>query len=254
MTVSDVIFWITPWEPSLLFPVALAVMAALYLRGRPTTDEPRSRQLFYWAGLALLYLVSLTGFEYFAEHLFFVHRLQHVVLHHLAPLLIVLARPGERFGKYLPKFRMPFLEMVNGPVFAPILFTFLTFFWLIPAIQQAAMLNLWLYKSMEIALLVNGLMFWQACLSGAPPIPVRMMMAAAIIPGQIGAGLLLVFASHDLYPIFALCGRAMSVTPQADQAIGGAILWLSGAMMSLPVMAILARSLVRCAPTPAIES
>ena len=53
---------------------------------------------------ALIYCVLETRFEYFAEHQFFYNRIQHVVMHHLGPLLIALAWPGEVLWRGSPAF------------------------------------------------------------------------------------------------------------------------------------------------------
>ena len=40
--------------------------------------------------MLILYLSMHTRLDYYAERMFFIHRLQHLVLHHLGPLLIIL--------------------------------------------------------------------------------------------------------------------------------------------------------------------
>ena len=245
MTVDDLLFWITPWEPSAIIGLALPATAVAYLYGSLRAPSPAPARTAFWMGWGLLYASMLSGFDYFAQHVFFVHRLQHLVLHHVAPLLIVLSRPARAFDIVLPKGWHFKLSLLDGPLTAPLVFTLVTVVWLIPPVQQAAMLNSFLYNAMNVTLVLNGLMFWQACLYGRHTIPIRILMAAAIVPGQVAAGLLLVFAGHDLYPVFTLCGRSLSISPLTDQQMGGAVLWLSGAMMSLPVIAILARRMVQ---------
>ena len=59
-------------------------------------------------------------------------------------------------------------------------------------------------------------------------------MMLAVIPPQIAAGALLFMAPHDLYPVYSLCGRALTgLTSLQEQQLGGMLLWVSGAMMSV---------------------
>src|SRR5690606_40966631 len=43
-----------------------------------------------------------TRIDYYAERMFFIHRFQHLVLHHLGPLLIMGAYPGQVLRAGLP--------------------------------------------------------------------------------------------------------------------------------------------------------
>ena len=52
--------------------------------------------------MALIYAVLETHYEYLAEHQFFYNRIQHVVMHHLGPMLLALAWPGETLMKGMP--------------------------------------------------------------------------------------------------------------------------------------------------------
>ena len=243
---------LVPWEPSLVVPLVLFATAAAYERGRQRIDTSWRDVACFWAGLIGFYAATFTGFDYYAEHAFFMHRLQHAVLHHLAPFLMVLSRPGpalmaglpigwasrlRRFGQWPPVHGL--LAFLNHPAMAVLLFTGLIAVWLIPGVHVIAMLDVRLYKLMNWGMAVNGLMFWGLVLNnfalrpgGLPP-SVRIMMMVAIVPPQIVIGLILLMSPHDLYPIYSLCGRVFDLSPLADQQLGGVILWLSGAMMSV---------------------
>ncbi|HBP69003.1 MAG TPA: cytochrome c oxidase assembly protein, partial [Alcanivorax sp.] len=51
------------------------------------------RALSFFTGLLLCYAVIHTQFDYYARYMFFMHRIQHLVLHHLGAFLIALANP-----------------------------------------------------------------------------------------------------------------------------------------------------------------
>jgi putative membrane protein len=119
------------------------------------------------------------------------------------------------------------------------MFVGLILFWLIPSIHFVAMLDVRLYRVMNWSVALNGLFFWNLVLNNFSLRPAglsasaRIAMMLAIIPPQIMIGALLFMTPHELYPIYTLCGRIFSMTPLVDQQIGGIILWIHGAMMSV---------------------
>ena len=87
--------WLRPWEFSPTLIVCFLLSAFLFVRGCRNKRINVSRQLLFWSGWLLLYLSMHTHVDYYAERVFFIHRAQHLVLHHLAPLLIMLSYPGQ---------------------------------------------------------------------------------------------------------------------------------------------------------------
>ena len=97
-----------PFEPSPtvwgLCSLALALFAIGYWRllrrGTPYKPLPA---IAFLIGLGLMYVALQTHYDYYAQHLFLLHRLQHLVLHHLAPFLIAWAAPQAVFAAALPR-------------------------------------------------------------------------------------------------------------------------------------------------------
>ena len=86
----EVAAFLLPWEFS---PAALALCAGsawLYLRGltrTPRAERPHgARTLAFLLGWGLVYFVMQTHYDYLSQHMFFVHRIQHLVLHHIGPV------------------------------------------------------------------------------------------------------------------------------------------------------------------------
>src|SRR3954467_3716826 len=94
--------WIVPWEFSWAFLVVFLAAAYLYVAGSQRLRVPLPRKAAFWTGMAIVYVSLHTYFDYFAEHEFFMHRIQQVLLHHLAPLLIIAAYPGTVLRAGLP--------------------------------------------------------------------------------------------------------------------------------------------------------
>ncbi len=252
----DALRWLIPWEPSPTAMICFLGAACLYLRGarRSPVTAPWPRQLAFWSGLSILYVGLHTHLDYYAEHEFFVHRLQHLGLHHMGPFLIALSYPGAAFRRGLPpswrvRFLRPMLDwtplrwtlnVLFNPFVAVILFVGLVYFWLWPAVHFDAMLDWRLYRVMNWSMAVDGLLFWWLILDSRPRPPARLapgmrvlLPLIAIFP-QIAIGAYITFAHGDLYPIYALCGRAFGgITQSTDQYLGGLILWIPSSMMSV---------------------
>ena len=75
--------------------VGLLVSARAGADAGATSGRRWRRRIAFFAGLAAIYVVLETRFEYLAEHQFFFNRIQHVTMHHLGPFLLALAWPGE---------------------------------------------------------------------------------------------------------------------------------------------------------------
>src|SRR5260370_57401 len=139
-----------PWEPSFGLVAVFVVAAALFARGSRRVHISVARRAAFWVGLALFYIALHTRLDYYAEHEFFVHRLQHLVLHHLAPLILMSAYPGSALRAGLPprwrsavrrwQYRPPVrivAAVVLNPTFISAAFVFSVTFSLIPPVHYA---------------------------------------------------------------------------------------------------------------------
>lgn len=247
--------WWIPWEPSATVVVVFAATVWLYARGvwHSPLSAPWRRQLLFWAGMLILYTGLHTRLDYYAEHEFFIHRIQHVGLHHLGPFLIALAYPGITMRRGLPlnwRLRLrvglrwtPVRWLFNvllHPLVAAVLFVGLIYLWLWPAVHFDAMLDWRLYHVMNYSMAADGMLFWWLILDRRTRPPARLspgmrvFLALAVIVPQIVLGAYLSLTRSDLYPIYSLCGRAFAgISPLQDQHLGGLILWVPSSMMSV---------------------
>ena len=90
----NLLYWLEPWEPSPTVVVAILCAAVLFLRGARRAHVSVARRIAFWFGLVALYVALHTRLDYYFEHEFFMHRLQHLVLHHLGPFFIAWSYPG----------------------------------------------------------------------------------------------------------------------------------------------------------------
>jgi putative membrane protein len=253
--VGGVLHWFVPWEPSPTIVICILLAGFLYWRGtrRSPVTVSGPRRLAFWLGLAITYFCLHTQLDYFAEHEFFISRLQQFGLQHVGPFLIVLAYPGATFRRALPlhwrtRVARPLLargplhwlfRILGNPLIASVLFIGLMVFWLVPPVTFVAMLDWRVYRLMNWSMVLTGLLYWWMILDTRPRPPARLapgwrvLVEMAVMVPQVLVGAYITFAQHDLYPVFDLCGRAFGGISQAtDQYMGGLIVWVPSATMS----------------------
>ena len=249
--IATLLKWIVPWEFSWVFLASFVLTCVLYLRGSRRLPVSFSRRLAFWAGMAIIYLSLHTYLDFYAEHEFFMHRIQQLLLHHLAPLLIVTAFPGTVLRAGMPlTWRVRVLQplrrswpwrAVSGvlwnPTVATLLFIAFILIWLVPSMQTLAMLDWRIYRFMNWSMLISGFAYWSLVLDHRPHPPGRMtaglrvLSPAITMTPQILAGAIITFSKTDLYPIFEICGRAFTFNVLTGQLIGGVIIWVPSALL-----------------------
>ena len=229
--------YLLPWEFSPSWTLACLAGAGLYVRGllhrrHCGLHEGFWRPFAFFLGIVAIYTVSQTHFDYLAQYMFFVHRGQHLVLHHLAPFLIALSAPLAILTAGIPhrvrnlptvtfaaQMLRPGYRLLQQPVIAPLLFVGLIFFW-------------WLILDSR------------SPASGGLSYGVRITLLLAVVPPQMLLGAYLTFSHNVLFDVYAVCGRAWPLAPLTDQRLGGLITWIPATMMSvLEVLIIIGRLL-----------
>lgn len=275
--VSALLWWIcqfhagalpalAPWDFSFSWFYATVFSSWWYWRGlkrAPVNEQPsRWRTAAFFLGVGTIYAVLQTRFEYLAEHMFFLNRLQHVVMHHLGPFLIALAWPWptimlgapDRVRRLIQSQGVDrLLRIVRQPLLAAFLFVGLIAFWLVPSIHFRAMIDPHLYLVMNWTMVGDGLLFWSVVLdprdaqTAGISFGLRALLAIGIMFPQILIGAVIAFARTDLYSFYAWCGRIYpSIGALDDQTYGGLIIWIPPAMMSVVSLLLVLNALRRC--------
>jgi putative membrane protein len=249
-------FWM-PWEFSWPIYLATGLTLGWFFHGLKLLPKdqhpPLWRLLCFVLGVASFWIVLQTRIDYYAQHMFFVHRWAHFVLHHFGAFFIALGMSGPVLFAGMPGFLKPLVtarpvqatvSFLQHPVMAPFLFVALLYLWLIPQIHTRVMLDANIYEFMNWTMAINGVMFWSVVLDSRAKPPARMshlmraLMILVIELPQMVLGAILSLTERDIYPVYTICGRVMNMTALNDQHYGGLIIWLPGTLTSFAAMIV----------------
>jgi putative membrane protein len=257
LLLMNLLDYLKPWDFSVIFVLSFLLLGWFYTKGLADIKKSQRNAKTYWQalsfyiGLISIYAVSHTYLDYLAQYMFWVHRFQHLVLHHLAPLLMVLGGIeicAKGLPTWWPKWTiLPLVikwpserlyRLLQHPIVAPFLFVGLIYLWLIPDIHFAAMLSQTLYYVMNWSMLLDGFLFWWLVLGPdwhgeAKGFKTRIiMMLVVVIPQQL-LGAYLTLTDSVIYDVYDVCGRAWPISPLVDQIYGGIVTWIPASMMSV---------------------
>lgn len=217
--------------------VGLLVAAVLFALGRRPRDGVRRDACFY-AGLLVIVAAIDSPIDEYADRLFWVHMVQHVLLTMVAPPLILLGRPWPRSVRALPvgARRVIALGLHKGrvlaaPIVAFVLFNGVLLAWHLPVLFDLTLRNQAVHDLEHALFFVTALLFW----THLSPTSRRPRLGAAHrIAYGVGAilvswvlAVVLGFASHPLYGHYAaLAHRPGGLSALADQQLAAGIMWV----------------------------
>jgi cytochrome c oxidase assembly factor CtaG len=217
--------------------LGLFAAAALYALGRRERDSARREACFY-GGLVVVVVAIDSPVDTYADRLFWVHMVQHVLLTMVAPPLILLARPWPRSVRALPVGArrviargLHSVRVLASPPVAFVLFNGVLLAWHLPVLFDLTLRNQAVHDLEHALFFVTALLFWVhlAPTSRRPRLGAAQRAAygvGAILVSWVLA-VVLGFASHPLYAHYAaLAHRPGGVSALADQQLAAGIMWV----------------------------
>lgn len=231
------------WPLGAPFAVCVA-LAALYALGGRGREPDRRRAAAFYGGIATIVLALDTPIDAYADRLFWVHMVQHVLLLTVAPPLLVLGRAWPRLWKPLPvavRRAAARIFVVGAPVaWPPVALALLAATvgaWHVPALYDATLRHEPVHQLEHLTFVVSAILFWAPVL-GAPPLRARLdgarrclYLVLAIVPGWILA-IVLAFERTPLYS-YASVARRGGISPLADQQLAAGVMWVPGSLAYL---------------------
>jgi len=239
----------TRWslDPSLVY-VALA--AGLYVLGSRGRNRPQPLQALAFAASLLTIVIALDSpIDAYADDLFWVHMLQHILLLTVAPPLLLLGRPWPRMWRALPLelrtkagrtiVRSRWVAPVRAlarPIPAWILFNATLIGWHIPGAYDATLTSGVIHALEHAMFFFIGLLFWARVIDPGPlrprlVWPVRIAYAASTMVVGWMLAITLVMVQHPIYGYYAaLQTRPGGITALTDQQLAAGMMWVPGSI------------------------
>ena len=252
------------FEPDIVIATLLACVvygAGIRRRRGRSGGLQRLRGVSYFSGVACVFLALESPVDALADHLFWVHQIQHILLRMIAPMLIALSSPQATLIRGLPRalrggMLSPFMSvgllrglfgLLTNATVVTLLFIGALYVWQYPPIHNAAILNDAIHYTMHVTMLAAGLLFfWRVFDMRPPPMGIgygtRLMMLLLVSLTQIGLGAYLTLKSEVLYPAYDIAGRYFGIKPLTDEIVGGFIVWAPSSMMCLVAALIVIHS------------
>jgi putative membrane protein len=260
MSKYSILAWAIPRAVCL----SLEVAAIIYWHGwwliRRTRRSlfPAWRLACFLAGIGSIIAAIASPLDAISDQLLVAHMAQHYILMSVAPPLIVLSAPFVPLLRGLPRgivrpvlgplirtvWLRQFFKLLVKPRVAWILMNAAYIGWHIPAAYEFALAS-WQWHAVEHAcFLFTSILFWWPVIRPWPSrfsssrwLLLPYLLSADIINTAISA--LLCFSGRVLYPSYAVEPRPFEISPLADQAAAGALMWVLGSIVFLiPAMCI----------------
>lgn len=251
---------LTVWNPDpvgLLLVAAGAVgyLAAVRRLQRIGGRWPAGRTvLFVLPGLGSVLLATAGWIGSYAHVLLWAYTLQVIMLLLVAPIFLLLGRPGRLLSAAWPaghagqqrggrgwRWLRPVTSPVIGPALVPVVLGVVLF----TSLLGWSLRHQPVYLALHVPLLAVGLLI-AAPLAGADGAMTSLSVAAATFVGFLELlldavpGMVLRLKTHLLAPgWFVRVHRPWGPTPLGDQRIAGALLWSLGEALELPFLALL---------------
>lgn len=202
---------------------------------RPGMPHPPGygRLGLFTGSMLLLIAALISPVDSISDNLMFMHMVQHLLLLDVVPILLILSltkgllRPVTR--------RLTSIEERAGflahPVMAVALYVGFMGVWHLPGMYDLALAHANIHKLEHLCFLAGGTFYWWHLLSPIKPRAGLSGMGAivymAVTKFFVGMlGIILVFAPHPIYAWYVSHPHYWSLTPHADQSLGGAVMAL----------------------------
>jgi putative membrane protein len=194
----------------------------------------------FYLGIAVLLLSLISPIDTLAEtRLFYAHMIQHLLIGEVAPLLILLGLNGPLLRPLLAIRGVARLRWLLNPLVALPLWAFNLYIWHLPALYEAALRSDLVHLFEHGCFFSAGILMWGALLEPVPGpswFDSGAKMAYVVAVRALGCGILgnaLIWIGTPLYPYYRAGEHLSGIAPLTDQQIGGAIMFVWGAFVTI---------------------
>jgi cytochrome c oxidase assembly factor CtaG len=247
---------ITSWtiDPLQLAPLALVAYGywrrVRTLRSRGV-EVPGWRVGLFWLGIALLVLAFASPIATFGETEFFsFHMLQHVLIGELAPLCLLGGLTGPILRPLLSLRPVERLRVLANPLIALPLWAANLYLWHLPFLYEGAVRHGFLHALEHVAFFTAGVIVWLPVMETLPApqwfgtAPKLGYVLAVRLIETVLANVFL-WSGGVFYAVYEHRDQLWGLSPQADQALAGALMMIVGSVVTIGMLAYLFLRLAR---------
>jgi cytochrome c oxidase assembly factor CtaG len=246
------------WSLPVPVTCVLALLAITYSRGwihlRNVFPDlfPGWRLVAFLSGLASLWVAVGSPLAALDDELLLVHMLQHILLMAVAPPLILLGSPShpllhglpQRFvrGTLGPVLRLSPLQWLGRTLTQPaicwLVATITVIAWHFPVPFEFALRSETWHEVEHASFFTTSILFWWPVMQPWPSAPrwPRWSIPLYVFLGMLANDAVssyLAFCDRVIYPSYATGSGLLDLSPLEDQAIAGALMWVSGTFLYL---------------------
>ena len=202
--------------------------------------------------MLVLFLALQSPIDPLAEHYFFVHQIQHLMIRMMGPLLVLLGAPLTPMLRGLPLWllqggvrsvvrrgwvRHAYYRLTN-PVVAVGIFLGALYLWQVPFLHDLAVRNDLVHELMHATMLFSGFLFWWLVIDPKPHrsrlhYGLRVLYLGLIVLPNTVLGAAITFSRGLMYWSYSDFPQPIALEGIVDQQLGGLLLWVIGDMMSI---------------------
>lgn len=201
-------------------------------------ERPRPGEAIAFATALVVVLSVLNGplHALSDRFLFSAHMVQHLALTLVVPPLMLIGLPGWMIDGTIGRTWM--LRQATRPVPALAIYTVALVVWHLPGPYSLALeIHTWHIVQHVTLMIAAGLAWWPVLTrsADAPPVPpaAQILYLFAFGLPMTAVAAMVTGADTILYPFYEAAPRVLSLSPLADQRLGGVIMWVPAAMVPL---------------------
>lgn len=240
-----------PADPSIAVGLAglggAYLLAALWRRRLDPEARLGWRPVASFAGALAVMWCALTGpiHDLSDYYLFSAHMVQHMLLVFALPPLLLYGVPGWMVRPLLRGPRLLTLaRAVTRPAGAFAVFNLVIVAWHLPPLYNLAMERHPVHILEHLMIMAASVILWWPILSPLreaprPPYPVQLLYLFIVGLPMVMVAIFISMAERLLYPFYAAAPRVWpALTPEADQLLGGLIMWIPGGLVFLVTITV----------------
>jgi len=207
--------------------------------------DPRQTLIFTSAILITLFSLISPLHVLSDTYLFSAHMLQHVLLTLVVPPMFILGTPEWIFRKVLlSRYLFRLSHIFTNPFVAFALFNLVFSLWHLPEIYNLSLSNRSVHISEHLMFIATATLMWWPITSPISELPrlsypFQMLYLFLLSIFQIVVFAPITFSNFPIYKLYVDAPRVWSsISPLADQQIGGIVMKLSGSLIFITLIIV----------------